>query len=261
MIIEQRVLTIRERIITLKDVQYLANIVYGEYESVADDTRRDLVLSGTCTDGSSFSGADIAVFSDDSPLSRKRVNLITMDFHHYTTKARIEINLSHGNSDWHNYVKVSGVDSKWVNGTIRLIEEALDSFTPQNRFLYRNDLALKSLFALGIGTLFVVLIQLMSPVTSSSNNPKWIIHLNHVLKEFPFLIYVINYAIAYLVGFSPARLLYDKLLELWPSVELQIGPEYRLTEKQRRRWFATALIVGVAPLLTSLVYELLKAFL
>jgi hypothetical protein len=70
---------------------------------------------------------------------------------------------------------------------------------------------------------------------------------------------VFKYIVAYLGGFSPALLLIGQLKELWPAVEIQIGPEHTLVEKSRRKWMAVVITLGVLPLLVNLFYDILKA--
>jgi hypothetical protein len=183
-----------------------------------------------------------------------------MEFWHYKTKSRIAIRLDHGNSSYGNEVTIRGTDSTWVNGTLKVIEETIDSFSPQNTFLYQNENILRTVFSLGIGSLYLWLAMLLIPVTPSAETPGWVVKLNLVLSAIPLGHYLFKYAIAFLMGWLPSEILYNKLKVWWPSVELQIGPEHTLTEKQRRKWIVSAFILGVLPLVTSMIYDLIKSF-
>lgn len=256
---ETRELKIKERVITLENVLCLAKILENERQRVSDEAATELTFTASCTDSSSFSSQEPALFEKDSPLSKKRVGHIQMEFRHYKTMSRITIGLAHGNGSWRNDVTISGTDSTWVNGTLKAIEETIDSFTPQNTFLYQNEKTLRIVFSLGLGSLYFWMASLI-PTAPSAEMPGWAIKLNLVLSAIPLGYYLFKYAMAFLVGWLPSEILYNKLKDWWPSVELQIGPEHTLTEKQRRKWIASAFIFGVFPLATAVIYDLIKVF-
>lgn len=256
---ETRELKIRERVITLENVLSLAKILEKERQRVSNEADTELTFAVSCSDNSSFSSQELTLFEKDSPLSKKRVDRIQMEFRHYKTKSRIVIGLAHGNDSWRNDVTISGTDSTWVNGTLKAIEETIDSFSPQNTFLYQNEKVIRAVFSLGLGSLYMWVARLI-PTTPSAETPGWAIKLNLVLSAIPLGYYLFKYAMAFLIGWFPSEILYNKLKAWWPSIELQIGPEHTLTEKQRRKWIANAFILGVLPLATSVIYDFIKVF-
>lgn len=257
---ETRRLTIKGRIITLESVLILAKILERERQNFSDDGGAELTFFASCTDNSTFSSNKIELFEENSPLTRKRVSYITIEFAHYKTKSRIQIGLVHGNGSYGNEVTISGTDSNWVNGILRVIEETIDSFTPQNTFLHQNDRIIRTVFSFGVGLLYLQVIVRLIPATPIAETPGWDIKLNLALSEIPLGHYLFKYVLAFLIGLFPSEVLYNKLKSWWPSVELQIGPEHTLTEKQRRKWIANAVIFGVLPLAASLIYDVIKAF-
>jgi len=184
-----------------------------------------------------------------------------MEYISYEDNEKIEIRLSHGNYDRLNYIEVSGTDSDWVNGVIRRLEEQITSFQPQNRFLTERKKLLELIFALSIGSIYFYLLGLIPSSPIEAEPPEWLVQLSSAIKNSVIVAYGIKYSFSYFVGIWPAYYLMDKLKSLWPSVEIQIGPEHTYTEKRRRAWILSAFLVGVVPLVASLVYDSLKVML
>jgi hypothetical protein len=153
---------------------------------------------------------------------------------------------------------VEGTDSKWVNGNIKAIDEIIESFAPQNLRVLELKWLIHTVLALGIGRLYLFFVGLIPMPSSKPPQWDWMVGLYHFVLGHPLLPYVVLYVAYYLGGFWPAWYFYSKLLSFWPSVELQIGPEHTLIEKRRRRWLFSFFLLGVAPLLTSLVYDFLR---
>lgn len=254
-ITESRSLKVKDRIITVADARRLASFVAEKYEETkASDKYPRIKFSATCFDDAQFNSKDIELFSDQSAISSKRVSEITINYSSYEANRDISISLSHGGSDYRNYVRVSGEDSTWVNGTLRTLEEIIAGFKPQSRLFTEYKNIVYVVFALSIGSVYFYFLSLI-PI--EVEQPEWATKL---VITFNGLWYFIKYFFAYTIGIWPAYMLTSKIEQLWPSVELQIGPEHSFIEKKRRAWIAAALLVGVVPLLTSALYDLLKFF-
>ncbi|MHB1116847.1 hypothetical protein [Sideroxydans sp.] len=192
-----------------------------------------------CDGKTSYQSENSIIFEEDSILSKKRVTHIMIKAKN--RQSLIEIELSHGENN-KSRVLVQGIDSTWVNGTLRKVEESIESFKPQCIIIKKYKWLALPVIALGIGILFTFLIGQL-PIKQSDNAS---------------LIY--KYFLSFIIGLAPASILYEKLSNLWPSIELQIGPEHTFIEKNRRNYFALVIILGVVPLLTSLTYDVIKLF-
>lgn len=259
---ESRILNVEYKVVNLGDVRKLARVINEEYvnlKSAEKDAR--IRFSASCFDGSRFSSKDVALFDDASVLSTKRVQSISVTFSSYDTGEDIDIDLTHEDrsGSYSNRIKVSGDNSTWVNGTLKRLEEVVESFTPQNTFLVRYRYIVNTILALGIGTMYFWVVSLF-PSEPSENPPAWAKRMGEFLDQAPFLYYFIKYLVACGMGWFPALMLLDKLKTFWPTLEIQIGPEHTLIEKQRRAWVLGAILIGVVPLVTSFIYDVLKAF-
>jgi len=248
--------------LTLADVRTLASLLQRESTALPSheiDTPR-LSFFAKCSDGSSFQSSDVALFSNDSVVARKRVESISMILSNYRTESKIEIALQHteDNRGWYrNYASVEGTDSKWVNGNIKAIEEIIESFAPQDPVVLRHKWLVHTVLALGIGRLYNYLTYPLVGFFAPSA-PHWVVASGLFFRGHPVAFYTLMYLSYYIAGFFPALYFFNKFQALWPSVEFQIGPEHSLIEKRRRLWLLNFFLVGVAPLLTSLAYDLLK---
>ena len=258
-ITESRNIRIKDRIVTLPDVRRLANVVVTSCEQAkAGGKKANIRLSVTCIDDSQFDSKSVNLFSDESVIISKKVSKIELRHSSDAANQEIKISLHHGGSDYGNCVTVSGQDSNWVNGTLKKVEEIISGFKPQNQILTKYKHVMGFVFALSIGSVYFYLFELIPAVPIEGKPPEWAIKLDTALKGFEVLFLVLKYVFAYLCGIVPALFLIGKLEKLWPSIEIQIGPEHTFVEKQRRTWITGAFLLGVVPLLTSVVYDLLK---
>jgi len=258
-ITESRKVRIQNRIITLADARRLASVLVAKYnETKGDGKDARIKLSVTCVDESQFDSKSIDLFSDESVIASKRVSSVELRYSSYDSNQEILISLHHGRGDYRNYVSISGLDSTWVNGTLKKVEEIISGFTPQNQFLTKYKKVLEFVFALSIGSLYFYLIDLIPVAPGEGKPPEWAIKLASALKGFELLFLLLKYMLAYITGIWPALYLMEQLEKLWPSVEVQIGPEHTFVEKQRRAWMTGAFLIGITPLLTSVGYDLIK---
>jgi hypothetical protein len=262
---ESRVIRIQDKIVTLRDVRALATLVANE---VTTDDAGTAHWSGASfdvdtIDNSSFQSSDPELFSDDSPITRRRAMKIEMSFRASHQNKRISICLEHGGATYRNMVSVSGTDSKWVNGTTAQIESVVTAMKPQGTFFSKWGSAFGIVSAVSVGAIITWVMTkalLFVPLhTSTEPNGVFLQILTYVAST-PIGNLFVKYAMYYFAGLFPGYALIGKLRSLWPSIELQIGPEHVQVEKQRRIWAANFVVLGVLPLLVSFVYDILRSF-
>jgi hypothetical protein len=79
------------------------------------------------------------------------------------------------------------------------------------------------------------------------------------IASFPIGKYILKYLIYYGIGWMPGYELIRKLQSLWPSVEIQIGPEHEQIERQRRIWVINVFVLAIAPLCIAIIFDIGKA--
>lgn len=261
---ESRVLNIEEKIFTLHNIRDLARCIWEDYLSskkIEDQQYEEERVPGLpkikffikCFDNSSFESINIDILNDDSVINRKRIKQIKISYEYIGSK-NIKLELNHGNNDKQNsnssYINVSGDESLWVNGTLSNLNELLSSFPPQNGFLnkYKSWIT-GSIFV--IGTLsFGFLIDLQEDGAYSPYWSKFL--LNFSWNALFGQMFVGIFGGAVLVAYSsPIITKYINLL--WPSVELQIGPDHKQIEKRKRRASWLILTVFILPFTISIL--------
>jgi len=261
-ITESRNVKVAGKIITLDSVMKLASIVFDKYkETDSSGESSRIEFSIDCEDGSNFTSSDLTIFSKGSIVEDKKVVSVTLDYYSYSLNQKIEVVLTHGNSDYRNYIRVKGTNSDWVNGVIKRLEETTLSFKPQNRFLYEKEKIIDFILSIGIGALYFNAIGMIPFEPSDTPPPDWLVGIYNLFVGLGVLAYVVKYAFYHFIGMWPAFFVMNKLKELWPSIEFQIGPEHLFVEKKRRLWIVSAIMTGVVPLVLSLVYDLGKVVL
>lgn len=229
-ILETRSLKISRVILSLEDVHRLAVAAEEQFQKKGHSY---ISYNVECSDGSKFESSSSEIFEKGSKSGNK-----------------------HGNN-YENYIEITGPDGVWVNGLIGTFTDILQSCKPQEAFVYEYAKVVQFALALGIGTVYNAFLDLL-PGAPIESRPTWAIHFGEFLHSSPLFFYLFRYFLGALVGWMPAKYLLNKLQSLWPTVELQIGPEHVLVEKRRRQWFIGLGILIVIPFLVSLFYDVAK---
>lgn len=254
-IFESRNVKINGIIVTLENVRRLAIILKKRYEITKEiDVYCKLSFSVICFDDSSFQSSDDSIFANDSVLMSKRVSEVRLKYSSYYENESVEVRLTHGDSKYYNQIEASGTNSEWVNGIVRKLEEEISAFQPQQKIFTKHWKIIHFIFALSLGMTYWYLLSLIPPTATESSVPSWVAKVNNSAV----LTYGLKYGFAYLVGMFPAYFMIDKLKKLWPTVELQIGPEHTFVEKKRRGWLGFAITFGVVPVVVSVISDFLK---
>jgi hypothetical protein len=260
-ITEHRYITIEQRIITLSDVRKLANELHSIYKKRRKDKKKKFDIEAYCNEKVVFTSADPQIFADDSPIVSKRVWRIEMGLYIEPSEA-IKVKLTHNPSQpLDNQISVIGNDSNWVNGTLKKLEEIVDSFSPQNTIIRRYSKALAVILALTIGLFFFNIITLvfawLAPSSPNITLSQQTLELLRYYKiPIAVTVFLAKYALALSIGGAPAASVVAWMVGLFPMVELQIGPEYKLIEKRRRKLIVNTIsITGIVSLLAQIVFD------
>lgn len=229
-ILETRSLKISRVILSLEDVHRLAVAAEEQFQKKGHSY---ISYNVECSDGSRFESSSSEIFEKGSKSGNKRVDSIRFWLTSIDDGSKFHGRLRHGNN-YENYIEVTGPDSVWVNGLIGTFTDILQSSKPQEAFFYEYAKGVQFALALGIGSVYNAFLDLV-PGAPIENRPTWAIHFGEFLHSNPLFFYLFRYFLGALVGWMPAKYILNKLQSLWPTVELQIGPEHVLIEKRRRR--------------------------
>lgn len=250
---ESRILTISNKVFSLKNVRDMASIVWKTYQSAHNKSQHASVsFSANASDDSSFESNSVTIYDEASTISSKRITSIDITYHNYTNDAYVNVQISQGDSAYNrSRITVRGHDSLWVNGALSELKNVLDSVPPQNLLLRKYSWAVHVLVSLGIGLIMLELLLWIVPTTLSTTpslslDPAWAILLTQLSAQFLFFKYLFRYFVAFWLGSFPYMLLLwspisNSLSSTWPSIEIQIGPEHTFVERRRRQMLLTVL--------------------
>lgn len=247
-------------VITSDNIRELAEKVYDEYNQdliiLENDPHANksisFILRGS--DGTKYESDHKDIFSKGGLLDSRRISAVEMNYFNFTLKKTISIKFTHTINHYfnENIVDISGYDEVWVNGFIKLIESNVSNWKQQEKWPDRFKWPLTILFAIGFGLLFINLLSFtlyffnIEPITQK---PEWIVLLITNLMFYIFAFYI---------GLLPSYYIVDKIHKLFPVVEFIMGPEYLRIEERRRNKLYQFIIIGIIPLILSLLIELSK---
>lgn len=251
---ENRIISVNDRIISLSHLQELAQVITEEYNTAKKNSKDARILfSVKCFEPSSFESTDLSIFKDNSIITKKRVKSVTMLFS--DNKKGVTIRLNHG---WKNIdderlsdsdIEISGNDSFWVSGLSDKLNTVINAFPSQNSPIVNHGSKIRWVaFILGM-----ISFGMTMDFASNENDdftPYW-------TKAFSSTDnFIGNFILAAMVsGFfvSIVNSFIEKAHDLWPTIELQIGPEHSFAEKRRRRLLATLITLLIIPATISIV--------
>lgn len=169
----------------------------------------------------------------DTPL--KELKLSVRDC---SKNRSIKLELSHGESGL-NRITIKGDDENWVEEYYRKLDKVISKFPRQGRFFHKWEWPLGLGAAVPIG--YVIMVRVVVPF----NKMAFIGSDNSGQRATVFGVLLT----AMLTGGIPAMLLIWKIKSLFPSVELQIGPEHTWQEaSQRKIWAFIGTLAVLGPL-------------
>jgi hypothetical protein len=206
------------------------------------------------------------VFGDDTSIDLSPTRAIAMHFvgrdpqTHEATRD-VSIKLRHG-ADSGDLV-IRGDEHGWVVATFADMRRSIESAPPQmdlwSRFrpLIFHATAIVGGFAVSavIHLVFTVLIR-PQPIATVTL-PLWLAQLAEIFRNTPVRWFA-NVFLAWMQGLWIAFWIDRYLARMWPSIELDLGPEHLRVERHRRRrlkWVGSAIAL---PLLIRTVYDLVK---
>jgi hypothetical protein len=220
-------------------------------------------------DNTTISSDSVEILEDSSLDAPARPVEVKMTFYNHKLGRYLGFAISHGNSKWGNLIVVKGSEPGWIAENFLKFQAELGKIKPQDNWIIRHpDILLHSL-ALGIGSLGVLIIQVVVNALLSLNgglvglhplppDSQWRI----IIKATEPAFYVLGWAFRLMVGFAWGAFSFRSwILELWPSVEFQFGlPHLRSEEAKRKRLWAMFCLV-ILPILITVGHDLFKSFL
>jgi hypothetical protein len=241
--------TFEHKLISKNNLRQIAQVLIRN-QSKPDDVKFHV----KCEDNATYSSNSINIFDDGGPLDQKRIEKIEMSLTNNKYGKCISINLQQGGHYFKgsfdlrltNKIIVKGNDEDWVIATFTKLDEQIEAITVPDNWVIRFYLWILIINMVGVGILAVVLINLSTLLGE---------HFNHVDESRQPILF---WFLTILMGFSGGGYITSKLVQSWPSVEFDFGPEHRRKERRRKNSVGLFFSFGVAPLVIMVIYDLIK---
>lgn len=266
---------IANKIFEDENIKDLAQILQSEYEQAIKGKtayiikEQNIVLDFyiKCEGNISFRADSADVFNDKSKIYQKPVLYIEMIFKHGNER-NIRLVIQHG-EDYNemtkkynnsSYLEVSGKDELWVNGKINIIKDYIaDKVPEQKRGILNYDTLLFWLICLIGGYLTMVAISLNQCRNDANYSIKNIYHNEGIFSLIGLFI-----VFSFIPGIFLAAFIHNYIekvkYNVYPSVELSIGPNHALTIKHKKQKLYFLWTMIILPAIVSIVCNIITNF-
>ena len=193
-------------------------------------------------DGTQYDTREVGFLDKGGVLETRTIVSIEMSFDNWDEDRRLSISLRHGGGAYNSAI-VSGTDETWVNGSIQWVKDCVSNWRKQVMWPHRHPVLL---WIGSTGILFAGWFMLLRAVAMGTDTSERV-------TDFLALLFALG-----VVGMGyGAFLLVLWLQGLYPKVEFAMGPEHQQVEKGKRGKVYVVVAVVFAPLLVSVLWELL----
>jgi len=241
---------IKDKIINKDDILRLSKIFWTVY-SKNKSTHARLSFTFACDElDSTYEFENKKLETEEEFLDTKKIKSLSMSFHDYTNSKHIQLNLSHGNTTW-NKLKIEGSDNKWVDAKYNDFKDKIEAIKPQVNWFLKYKKIIYHISSLNVGFLFIKLLWLIptKKIPYEELSPFW-----QYVRDSTIIRYATLTVIAWGWGASVLWWVFEKISELWPSVEFDFGPEHFKQEKKTRKTIGIILSLIIIPLILQLLF-------
>jgi hypothetical protein len=207
--------------------------------------------------GVRFSGATLDLFDDDGPLANRALVEIAITYHDWKSHTSVAMKLEETTKvySWSqsNKLSISGSDATWVHGSFKQMTDALERIPPQVKWPWWKRIAIIALVAIVITLpgffLKLIIVRQDQLVSFGRLHGHRVEYLNASTSAEIFGLIV--FLLFEVTGIISGGIISEKIVALYPSVELRIGPSHlnpRLRRRKQMQFLITAVLI---PLIVS----------
>lgn len=182
-------------------------------------------------------------------LSNRKIIEITLFFSEQVFNSRFKINIKH--SDSHStpgYAIVEGEDSEWVYNTMKIVKDFLSTCRNQSTFVLENKVYIVPATVLILNFFLNNSIGLIAQKMHLF--PKFA--MMSLSKDWMFFTIILS-----LITLSPAFLIYQRLLKIWPRIEIQSAKDDRQIQREKRNKVLLLTSIIIVPTIISFLLRIL----
>jgi hypothetical protein len=199
------------------------------------------MYSVDATDNTSFESQSNEIFAENQIIENRVVRKVVMRFYTKDNSKNIEVQMMHliNDENSENFISVSGDEPNWVNGVLSRLSEIINNAESQSKFKDRFSDWLISAILILINVEYFRLV-----------------HFEKTQYELVATLYVIGVP---MLSACAAFWLHGYIGKLWPSIELQTGPEYLQLATKKRNNMKWLMATIVFPILLAIIYDVVKS--
>jgi hypothetical protein len=182
-------------------------------------------------------------------LRNRKIIEITLFFSEQVFNSRFKINIKH--SDSHSapgYAIVEGEDSEWVYNTMKIVKDFLSTCRSQSTFVQENKVYIVPATVLILNFFLNNSIGLIAQKMHLF--PKFA--MMSLSKDWMFFTIILS-----LITISPAFLIYQRLLKIWPRIEIQTAKDDRQIQREKRNKVLLLTSIIIVPTIISFLLRML----
>jgi hypothetical protein len=191
----------------------------------------------------SFEDLDIAI----QTLDEQVITEVELQFAEKTSDCRLSVKLRHsGTNRLPGNITAEGMDSDWVNTSIKIFEDFLAECGNQSGFVRKYKYPI-IITIIGLFSLFLVnFIKFF--IKAEVSFPKIV---SNIFKD-DLIYYIVIFTV---VSTTPAIMIYRWLKKLYPDVDIQTGPDSGKLQKERRNKIFLLIIAVIIPVVISFLIK------
>ncbi len=244
---QTRKIAVSERVFTSQDLLRIAKIFAEQDKPPEQHVSTEYEVK--FEDNTTIESDSPDVFSDESLTAPARPVAIRMWFRNYALGHHISLSLEHGDASYGNVGIVSASEPR-----------------PQEFWFRRHKVLLLNLIALGIGSLGTLIIDLAGVflgkvlgfqefVVPLPPDSPW----RQILSAAQPMLYAAGWLWRWAAGFFWGAFEVRRwLLATWPGIEFEFGLPHLQAEKVRRGRLKAVAALVIFPIVTTVLYDLVK---
>jgi hypothetical protein len=182
-------------------------------------------------------------------LSSRKIIEINLYFSEQVFKSRFIVNLKHADShSAPGYAIIEGEDCDWVLATTKMVRDFFSTCRNQSTFVKDNKLYIVPATVLLLNFFLNNSIGLIAQKMHLF--PKFA--MMSLSKDWMFFTIVLS-----LITLSPSFLIYQRLLKIWPGIEIQTDKDFRQIQNEKRYKVLLLTSIIIIPTLVSFLLRLL----
>lgn len=238
----------------------------GMVNSLKDGTTRDYIsLEIKSIDDVSYQIDDGDLDEVRPFLKEKKINSLSATYAQLGGDNRLKVEI-HTTEYRSSYVTITSADKSWFNNNRAEFSDYLKSLKPQTNYYIEHRRPLLHLTRLGVGWLMILVLlsavnafgpYFLGDIQPIDNPPQWLKAFASVILN-PLFFFLFYSLLAYFQGGLFADALFRKIDKLWPSIELNFGPDHLNQTKLARQAVGYALSIVIIPAALSLIFFLIS---